>query len=67
MNTGRSLRRLQEERGKPNKVIAYEMGMSYENISIHRHKEVMNGRVLRMFADYFGIPCWEFIKIGEEE
>ena len=67
MDTGKSLRVMQAKFNLSNKALAKNMGEHEPSISRYRKSKIMSGAAIIAFSDYFGVACWEFIKMGEEK
>lgn len=67
MDTGKSLRVMQAKLRVSNKDLAETMGISTVQVHKDRKSKTMNGYKVIAYSDYFGLQCWEFIKIGEEK
>ena len=63
-NVGRSLRAAQEIRELPNSVVASEMGVGNQQVSIWRHKADNKFSTVKKLADLFEMSLDEFDRLG---
>lgn len=66
MNLGKSLKIYQARLNISNNELAAKLGVTPTQITRLRRVETWNGKTLIAICDYFGVPCWEFVKEGEQ-